>query len=247
MTVRLRFTKLGKIRWTSHRDVARIWERALRRAGLPVAYSEGFSPRPKLSFGLALPTGCESLAEYLDVELAADVDPEVVGQKVEPMLPAGISVLAAAKPAAGSGSLQEDVSSCAWEMCVPGASPEQLDAALSKVMAASSLPIARERKGRTVRDDLRPSLLSLRAAERDGDEVNEVQQMNGAQPMRGSKLVAELATRPRGVRPAELAQVIGMELGLSKRTFQWIERDGSKFEPLDAHAAVAAPVGERVP
>src|SRR5881227_1654467 len=70
LKVRIRFSKLGKIRFTSHRDVARIWERALRRAALPVAYTEGFSPHPKLSFGLALSTGHESLGEYLDVDLA---------------------------------------------------------------------------------------------------------------------------------------------------------------------------------
>ena len=69
MRIRFRFAKLGKIRFTSQRDVARMWERALRRAELPLAYTEGFSPRPQLSFGLALPTGCESLAEYLDVVL----------------------------------------------------------------------------------------------------------------------------------------------------------------------------------
>ena len=57
MRIRLRFRKQGKVRFTSHRDVARMWERALRRLQLPVAYTEGFSPRPKLSFGLALPTG----------------------------------------------------------------------------------------------------------------------------------------------------------------------------------------------
>ncbi|MER3452927.1 MAG: radical SAM protein, partial [Acidimicrobiia bacterium] len=62
MRARFRFTKLGKVRWTSHRDVARMWERALRKAGLPVAYSGGFAPRPRLAFGLALPTGYESLA-----------------------------------------------------------------------------------------------------------------------------------------------------------------------------------------
>ncbi len=73
--VRIRFVKLGKIRWTSHRDVARMWERAFRRVQLPVAYSAGFSPRPKVSFGLALPTGHESVAEYLDVELADQTAP----------------------------------------------------------------------------------------------------------------------------------------------------------------------------
>ena len=67
--LRVRFAKHGKVRFTSHRDVARVWERALRRVALPVAYSEGFSPRPRLSFGLALPTGCASVGEYLDIEL----------------------------------------------------------------------------------------------------------------------------------------------------------------------------------
>ena len=67
--VRFRFSKVGKVRFTSHRDVARLWERALRRAELPVALTEGFSPRPKVHFGLALPTGYESDGEYLDVDL----------------------------------------------------------------------------------------------------------------------------------------------------------------------------------
>ncbi|MGZ4693054.1 MAG: TIGR03936 family radical SAM-associated protein, partial [Acidimicrobiales bacterium] len=68
MRVRFRFSKLGKIRFTSHRDVARLWERALRRAELPVALTEGFSPRPKVHFGLALSTSHESWGEYLDVD-----------------------------------------------------------------------------------------------------------------------------------------------------------------------------------
>ena len=61
MRQRVRFTKRGKVRFLSHRDLARVWERALRRAGIRVAYSEGFSPRPKVSFGLALSTWYESL------------------------------------------------------------------------------------------------------------------------------------------------------------------------------------------
>ena len=80
MKLRIRHTKLGKIRFTSHRDTARHWERAVRKAQVRLAYSAGFTPRPKLSFGLALPTGGESLAEYLDMEL----DPtEVPGDLAE--------------------------------------------------------------------------------------------------------------------------------------------------------------------
>ncbi|MDQ1479625.1 MAG: hypothetical protein QOI44_486, partial [Actinomycetota bacterium] len=63
--VRLRYTKQGKVRWISHRDVARALERAFRITKLPLAFTEGFSPRPKVSFGLALSTGHESEAEYL--------------------------------------------------------------------------------------------------------------------------------------------------------------------------------------
>jgi radical SAM-linked protein len=98
--LRLRFSKEGKIRFTSHRDVARMWERALRRSGLPVAYSQGFVPHPLLSFGLALPTGCESDGEYLDVRLAADQPGETsvteLPEVLSGLLPDGIEVQAAA-------------------------------------------------------------------------------------------------------------------------------------------------------
>ncbi len=70
--LRVRYTKLGKIRFIGHRDVARIWERSLRKASIPVLYSQGFSPHPRISFGLALPTGFESEAEYVDIYLGED-------------------------------------------------------------------------------------------------------------------------------------------------------------------------------
>ena len=83
MRLRVRYSKKGKVRFTSHRDVARIWERALRRVGLPMAYSQGFSPRPKMSFGLALSTGHESEAEFLELELSEDEKGETVDWNTE--------------------------------------------------------------------------------------------------------------------------------------------------------------------
>ena len=77
-SIRIRFTKAGRVRFVSHRDVARLFERALRKLHLPVAYTEGFSPRPKLSFGLALTVAHESEAEYLDVELTKPIDLEAL-------------------------------------------------------------------------------------------------------------------------------------------------------------------------
>ncbi|HJL83618.1 MAG TPA: TIGR03936 family radical SAM-associated protein, partial [Acidimicrobiales bacterium] len=104
MRLRVRFAKTGKVRFVGHRDVARIWERSLRKASLSVAYSEGFSPRPKLSFGLALSTGYESNAEYLEIELLepaddstwSPVDAEAMRVRIDAVLPAGFDVLAGA-------------------------------------------------------------------------------------------------------------------------------------------------------
>ncbi len=225
MRLRIRFAKIGRVRWTSHRDVARMWERALRRARVPIAYTEGFSPRPKLSFGLALPTGCESRAEYLDVALREPVAPEEVTETFSSLLPDGVDVVAAQVLPDGAGSLQEEVTSCRWEIDVPQVDPDTLGAIIARVLGAEVLPVTRERKGRPVTDDLRPSVLDLSSAGPCGT---------------GTGLIAELGTRPRGVRPAELAHVMGIELGLARRTNQWIERDGSRWEPLATPAADAA-------
>jgi len=222
--VRIRFSKVGRVRWTSHRDVARMWERALRRARMPLAYTEGFSPRPRLSFGLALPTGCESRAEYLDVTLRAEVEAAGLPDTLSPLLPEGVDVAAAAALPPGTGSLQEEVTSCRWEIDVPHTGWDRLCSLVAEVEKATELPVTRERKGRSVTDDLRPSVLRLCPAGPRG---------------RGSGLVVELATRPRGVRPVELAQVMGVEFGAACRTHQWIERDGSRWEPLPTPATPA--------
>ena len=101
MRLRVRFSKTGKIRFIGHRDVARVTERAVRKAGLPVAYSEGFSPRMKLSFGLALPTGYESDGEFVELPLAADAvlasgTPDAVGSAVPSVSGAGAAAAAVA-------------------------------------------------------------------------------------------------------------------------------------------------------
>jgi radical SAM-linked protein len=202
-----------------------MWERALRRVGLPVAYTEGFSPRPRVSFGLALPTGHESVAEYLDVELVEgpacsdhlDVPrlPALLGEA----LPDGVDVVAAAVLEGRVPSLQDDVTSCSWEVEVLGMDPASLADVIEEALGAGQLPVTRERKGRQVTDDLRPAILFLGLV-----EVRE-----------GSALLgAELATHPRGVRPAELLQALrpDLEAGLVRRTHQWIERGGARWEPL---------------
>lgn len=216
MRLRFRFAKLGRVRWTSHRDVARMWERAFRRVALPLAYTQGFSPRPRLSFGLALPTGAESVAEYLDVEVAdgAAVDLTTLPGRLSAALPVGVDVTAAAPVEHAAGSLQEVVTSCRWVVETSGLPPDRLAATVEAALAAPSLVITRERKGQRSEQDVRPGILAC--------EVD------------GTTLSAELAAQPRALRPSELLVALGGDLAAVgvRRTSQWIERDGAREEPL---------------
>ena len=232
MRIRLRFAKLGKVRFTSHRDVARMWERAIRRTELPVAYSQGFSPRPKLAFGLALSTGHESLAEYLDIELREEPDLTTLPAQLSQHLPTGIDVTAVAPLAPGSPSLQEDVSSCTWRIEVRDLDPAATEQLVEAALAANELIVTRTRKGKEVTDDLRPAVLAVRTV--------------GPTPA-GTELEAELMVHPRSVRPAELLLALspGLVEGRVVRTAQWIWRDGARLEPLVAEPATTArPSGE---
>lgn len=221
MKVRIRFTKVGKIRWTSHRDMARMWERALNRVQLPVAYSEGFSPRPKVSFGLALPTGGESLAEYLDVVLRPDtpVEVESLPPRLSAALPVGLDAVAAVELEGPADSLQQAVVACTWLLEVKGVSADEAAALCHEALAADELPVTRTRKGKEVHDDLRPAVLSLDVHHTTPD---------------GAVLLAELATQPRGVRPSELLAALRPDLsgGTVRRTHQWIAHDGARVEPV---------------
>jgi radical SAM-linked protein len=252
--IRFRFSKLGKIRFTSQRDVARMWERALRRARLPLAYTEGFSPRPQLSFGLALPTGAESLAEYVDVALdpvraaVAGVDVAALPAVLGALLPEGIEVEEAVLVERSKDSLQQIVTSCSWTMRLAGVDRQGLTTLVAALLEAGTVPIVRERKGREELDDLRPSVLALSV---DGERADATSDPTG----RTVGLVAELATQPRGVRPVELVRgLIAVSGGTAApspggsadeglpgripvldracRTQQWIERDGLRQEPL---------------
>lgn len=222
MIVRLRYSKLGKIRWISHRDGARVWERALRRAGLPVAYSQGFSPRPKLSFGLALPTGYESWAEYLDVSLQPEgpVDLASLPAHLTHVLPSGMAVHAAEALDAGADSLQQVVTSCSWRLAVDGLPLPAVEDHCARLLEADHVLYQRERKGKVVTDDLRPCLLSLNVSGEDDGVVG---------------IDAELTTQPRAVKPSELIAALGPALYERPgcRTHQWIARDGARREPIE--------------
>jgi radical SAM-linked protein len=243
MRIRIRFTKLGKVRWTSHRDLARVWERVIRRTGLPIAYSQGFSPHPKVHFGLALSTGHESLAEYLDIDLD-DEAPNLPGPdglddlvaRFTEALPVGVDATAVAVIPPNATSLQQAVESCEWDIEVRGVTPAEAVPAVARLLAAAELPVTRERKGKSFTDDVRPYVLDLAVV---------------GPTDAGTLLHAHLATQPRGLRIGELLDALGTDgsEGLVRRTHQWTLVDGARCEPLvgpsgatptPAHAQVRA-------
>lgn len=97
--IRLRYTKRGRLRFTSHRDFQRAFERALRRAEVPMAYSAGFTPHPRVSYANAAPTGTGSEAEYLEIALAESRDPEKLRELLDESMPTGLDIIDAVEAA----------------------------------------------------------------------------------------------------------------------------------------------------
>ncbi|MFV0257773.1 MAG: TIGR03936 family radical SAM-associated protein [Acidimicrobiales bacterium] len=236
-TIRIRWTKHGRVRFVSHRDVARIFERALRKLRLPVAYTAGFSPRPRLSFGLALTVAHESEAEYLDVDLDQIVAVEALPDALTAALPGGMTVEAVVAVPPGTPSLQQAVESCDWRIEILGVSTAALDTAIGRALAAEELPLERVRKGKPAVADVRPAILEIGMLGPTSD---------------GVEVSARLATGQITVRPSELIQLLAQLIpgataetatsstgpaaapaeGRVCRTHQWMIVDGARCEPV---------------
>jgi radical SAM-linked protein len=239
--LRIRHTKLGKVRFTSHRDSATHWERALRKSGVQVAFSNGFTPRPKMSFGLGLPTGAESLAEYVDIDLVDEVDDlDKLATTFTDALPVGYEVTRIVHRPAGL-SLQESVVACSWQLHVGEVDAPAVSSAVAAFVAAEHVEMVRERKGKSYTDNVRASVEGLTVASAHGGDVHDGH---------GAVVVeAMLSTVGRGLRPTELVAALfpGSDpLELTQRVLrleQFVDREGERVALLDASpVAVAATV-----
>ncbi|HEV2783865.1 MAG TPA: TIGR03936 family radical SAM-associated protein [Actinophytocola sp.] len=156
--LRLRYAKRGPLRFTSHRDVARAFERALRRAGVPMAYSLGFSPHPKISWIGASPTGVASEAEYVEIQVIERVDPAGLAARLDAVMPAGLDVLEAVT--ATGGALTERIEASRWRIEVPGVPAGELRAAVDRLLAADSVLVERLTKQGMRTIDVRPAVVT---------------------------------------------------------------------------------------
>jgi radical SAM-linked protein len=158
MRVRITFTKQGALRYTGHLDLHRLWERAMRRAGLPLAYSQGFHPQPKISLAAALPLGFSSRGEVLDVRLSGESPIEEISSRLKDNLPPDVQIVKIERVDEAAPALQTQVLSAAYnvELTEP-VSPSELTRRVEELMNTESLP--RERRGKPY--DLRPLIEML--------------------------------------------------------------------------------------
>ena len=159
--LRIKYAKRGRARFTSHRDFGRAFERALRRAGVPMAYSSGFSPHPRISYANAAPTGAASEAEYLEIGLAAVCDPVKVRNALDDALPAGLDVVEVVE--APPGALASQLTGSRWQVDIPGLSAATLHAAAEAFLAKDAVPVQRMTKNGMREFDARAAVIALDA------------------------------------------------------------------------------------
>ena len=214
--LRFGFSKLGSMALLSHLDVLRMLERALRRSGLPVSFTGGFHPLPRLQLALALPLGAEAEGEWLDLEFLQAVDPAEARRRLQAELPMGFTLLSvAAVPVAGP-SLAMELESALWRIELepaaasvdgegPGAWPERAawEAVVASLLAAESLEWRdTDKKGRPRQRDCRPALANLRLQSWQGGRVT-------------LQLHATIDPAGRSLRPEQLRHWLSERLGQS--------------------------------
>ncbi|MGI9861587.1 TIGR03936 family radical SAM-associated protein [Moorella naiadis] len=218
MRLRLKYSKTGQMAFLGHLEMLRFWQRALRRADLPVAMSHGFNPHPRLAFGPALAVGVASLAEYLDVELTADREPGRVRKELQAQLPPGLAILLIQAIPAGAPALTAVIDVAVYRVSwLAAVDPGELEQRVEALLARPEIPVSRPGKdGRPRVKDIRPGILELTLAP-------------------APDLVMLLQCSPAGsVRPEEVLQALDWEVPVRiTRTGLFARRGDDLLAPED--------------
>ena len=207
--LRVQFAKTDSMALLSHLDLMRMLERALRRSGLPISFTGGFHPLPRIQIALALPLGAEAHSEWMDLEFTEPLAPDRLRSVLQPLLPEGISLLAAAEVPVASRSLSQEIRAAVWSFDLQVA-PESPREGVDWSMAVAAITAAEQliwhdtdKKGRPRQRDCRSALRRL--------EV-----LDGSSPHRGRlRLEAEVDEMGRSLRPAQLQHWIAEQQGVS--------------------------------
>jgi radical SAM-linked protein len=164
--MRVHYAKRGRLRFSSHRDFQRAFERALRRAAVPMAYSAGFSPHPRVSYGGAAPTGTASEAEYLEIALAQRCDPRSLRQALDKSLPADLDVVEVVEVAEPrrTDSLADRLQASVWEIRLDGVAPGEAQGAVAAFLAEPAVEVSRMTKSGLRTFDARVAVTTISVA-----------------------------------------------------------------------------------
>jgi len=200
MRARITFSKKGALRYIGHLDLQMLWERAARRAGLPLAYSHGFHPQAKISFASALPLGFSSRTEEMDMRLQTEMDLSELTGRLKKALPAGIAILDVRPVDEAGPALQTQVRAAEYEVTlIEKCDATELQLGIDRLLTAQSLP--RERRGKAY--DLRPWIeaLSLIDGTEDG-EIKILMRLSARESATGrpEEVLAELGVAARDAR-----------------------------------------------
>jgi radical SAM-linked protein len=169
--LRVRYAKRGRLRFTSHRDFSRAFERAVFRARIPMAYSSGFNPHPRISYAGAAPTGSASEAEYLELALAEVVVPADVHAMLDEALPPGLDVMEVVE--SPGGSLADLLEASRWRIELD-VDRESVTDAVERFLAADEALVERMTKKGMREFDARGAVVSLVALPSDeGDKAGD--------------------------------------------------------------------------
>ncbi|GAB48011.1 TIGR03936 family radical SAM-associated protein [Mobilicoccus pelagius] len=182
--LRIRYAKRGRLRFSSTRDFQRALERAVRRAGVPMAYSSGFHPHPKISYANAAPTGTASEAEYVEIGVVERLDPEAVRVALDEALPHGYDVLHVAE--AEAGALADSLEGSLWRVELPGAARMEVQAAVERFLALDEALVTRTFKKGPRTFDVREAVLDVAVT---GDDAGAG--LAGGAPMNTQSTVEE--------------------------------------------------------
>ena len=165
--LRIRYAKRGRLRFTSHRDFSRAFERAVFRARIPMAYSSGFNPHPRISYAGAAPTGSASEAEYLEIALAEVVDPAGVHEALDEALPDGLDVMEVV--VSSGGSIADRLEASVWRLVLEDTTPEQAQQMADALLATDEVMVERMTKKGLRTFDARAAVVALRVGDAPAD------------------------------------------------------------------------------
>ena len=157
--LRLRYAKRGRLRFSSARDFQRALERALRRADVPMAFSAGFHPHPKISYANAAPTGTASEAEYVEISVTHRVDPERLRAALDAALPPGLDILQAVQ--AGTGALADRLQASDWRVDFAGMAVGEVERAAQLLLSKDRVEVTRMMKNGPRTFDVREAVVSM--------------------------------------------------------------------------------------